>query len=221
MLRTLLGICVGASVIVLWATRRATPRHSSPPHAEPASSKPKHDGETRASRCEAPPLAPEFGSIPPLEEEAGPTVIPSQESAPFSVLEHPSEVAAATPEVPDVEVLSATEPEPASEPRDVEASIPGAVQSPDIPDAYVDLLMRFARYEAHPKDHTWYAHVPGVLGPWANEPSRTEAEQALRRRLRAWAEHQLAAGQVLPWFDDFSPHLPKHGATDHREQENA
>lgn len=61
--------------------------------------------------------------------------------------------------------------------------------------------MRHARCEVFDEDGTHYCEIPECPGVWANEPTREQALEDLRRALEGWIELGLAMNEPLPEID--------------------
>lgn len=64
--------------------------------------------------------------------------------------------------------------------------------------SYIRAAMRGAHYEILSDDGSFYGHIPGFEGVWANAPSLEECRDELEDVLGAWILLPVADGLDLP-----------------------
>jgi predicted RNase H-like HicB family nuclease len=73
---------------------------------------------------------------------------------------------------------------------------------------YIRAAMRHAQYEIIEDDGTFYGHIPGCVGLWANEPTLEECRDELQSALEDWLLLGLRLGHPLPVFDGIDLNQP-------------
>jgi predicted RNase H-like HicB family nuclease len=66
--------------------------------------------------------------------------------------------------------------------------------------AYLEAAMRHAEYEQLP-DGSWFGHIIGVPGVWAEGASCEECQTELRSALEDWLLFRLSNGFSIPVID--------------------
>ena len=72
---------------------------------------------------------------------------------------------------------------------------------------YIQAAMRQAEYEILPEDKTFYGHIPGLQGVWANEKTLEACREELQSVLEDWILVGVRLGHRLPTVDgiDLNP----------------
>ncbi len=63
---------------------------------------------------------------------------------------------------------------------------------------YIQAAMRQAEYEILPEDKTFYGHIPGLQGVWANEKTLEACREELQSVLEDWILVGVRLGHRLP-----------------------
>lgn len=63
---------------------------------------------------------------------------------------------------------------------------------------YIQAAMRQAEYEILPDDKTFYGHIPGLQGVWANEQTLEACREELQSVLEDWILFRLSKNLSLP-----------------------
>ncbi len=67
--------------------------------------------------------------------------------------------------------------------------------------AYIQAAMRHAEYEIIEDDNSFYGHIPGLSGLWANAPTLEGCREELQSTLEDWILTGLAWMDTIPIVD--------------------
>jgi predicted RNase H-like HicB family nuclease len=62
---------------------------------------------------------------------------------------------------------------------------------------YIREAMKRARYKTL-EDGSWFGEIPGLVGVWANEPSRSECRAVLQEVLEEWLILKIRDDDPIP-----------------------
>lgn len=74
---------------------------------------------------------------------------------------------------------------------------------------YIQAAMRRAQYEILEDDKTFYGHIPGIQGVWANEPTLEACRQELESALEDWILYGLHHKLPIPVLDEIDLNQPQ------------
>ena len=74
---------------------------------------------------------------------------------------------------------------------------------------YIKAAMAKAEYKILPDDGSYYGHIPGFKGVWANARSLEECREDLQSVLEDWILVGVRFGDSLPRVDGIRIRLPK------------
>lgn len=67
--------------------------------------------------------------------------------------------------------------------------------------AYIRAAMRGARYEIVEDDGSFYGHIPGIRGVWANAKTLEACREELESVLEGWLLLSIADHSAIPEID--------------------
>ena len=74
---------------------------------------------------------------------------------------------------------------------------------------YIKAAMAKAKYEILPDDGTYYGHIPGFKGVWANAHSLEKCREELQSVLEDWILMGIRFGDHLPRVGRVQIRMPK------------
>ena len=77
---------------------------------------------------------------------------------------------------------------------------------------YFETAMKNARYEILPDDKSFYGHIPGFQGVWANGQTLEGCRQELREVLEDWVMVSISRHLPLPVVDHIELKIPAEAA---------
>ena len=74
---------------------------------------------------------------------------------------------------------------------------------------YIQAALHQARYEILPDDGSFYGHVPGLDGVWANATSLEGCRDELEQVLEEWILLRVSMNLAIPAIGDVTLTFPK------------